>query len=112
MIFFHWNDRVIYSDYYGKAVTCIEESGKRIWRYKHDLLGPKGHSMDNYGNIVVADMDSNRIVAISKDGQNSKVLITTEDGLDMQGFICFNKSSGFICHDLGFHFTKVRLFCK
>ncbi|VDI31207.1 Hypothetical predicted protein [Mytilus galloprovincialis] len=49
------NDRVIYSDYYGKAVYCVDESGKQIWQYTQDLSGPEGLCTDTYGNIIVAD---------------------------------------------------------
>ncbi|VDI41217.1 Hypothetical predicted protein [Mytilus galloprovincialis] len=35
------NDRVIYSDYDGKAVYCVDQSGKQIWQYKQDLSGPR-----------------------------------------------------------------------
>ncbi|VDI56997.1 Hypothetical predicted protein [Mytilus galloprovincialis] len=93
------NDRVIYSDYVGNAVYCYDESGKQIWKYEQDLSGPFGLCIDTYGNIIVADYGSNRIVVISKDGQDSKVLISEEDGLNNPKCIGFkhNQSSGFIC---------------
>ncbi|CAG2194092.1 TRIM56 [Mytilus edulis] len=93
------NDRVIYSDYNGKAVYCYDESSKQIWQYTQDLSGPWGLCTDSYGNIIVADCNSNRIIVISKDGQESKVLISEEDGLENPRCICFkhNESSGFIC---------------
>ncbi|XP_071166409.1 tripartite motif-containing protein 2-like [Mytilus edulis] len=94
------NDRVIYRDYYGKAVYCVDESGKQIWQYTQDLSGPQGLCTDTNGNIIVADITSNRILVISKDGQNSKVLISEEDGLENPRCICFkhNESSGYICN--------------
>ncbi|CAG2190591.1 unnamed protein product [Mytilus edulis] len=72
---------VIYSDYNGNAVYCVDESGKQIWQYTQDLSGPRGLCTDTYGNIIVADYNSHRIIVISKDGQESKVLISKEDGL-------------------------------
>ncbi|CAG2244332.1 unnamed protein product [Mytilus edulis] len=68
------NDRVIYSDYNGKAVYCVDQSGQQIWQYKQDLSGPMGLCTDTYGNIIVADYNSHRIIVISKDGKESKVL--------------------------------------
>ncbi|CAG2226944.1 unnamed protein product [Mytilus edulis] len=78
------NDRVIYSDNNGNAVYCVDGS---------------------------ADHGSNRIIVISKDGQNSKVLISEEDGLVEPRCICFkhNESSGFICDFNGTYLAKFHL---
>ncbi|XP_063411313.1 uncharacterized protein LOC134694242 [Mytilus trossulus] len=92
------NDVVIFSDYKGKAVSCINKSGEQIWQYQQDFLGPRGLCTDTYGNIIVADMVSDRIIVISKDGQESKVLISKEDGLTFPQIICFSESSVFICY--------------
>ncbi|CAC5385515.1 TRIM2_3 [Mytilus coruscus] len=83
------NDRVIYSDFNGKAVYCVDGSGKQIWQYTQDLTEPRGLCTDTYGNIIVADCDSGRIIVISKDGQDSKVLISEEDNLHAPGCLCF-----------------------
>ncbi|XP_076075551.1 uncharacterized protein LOC143046331 [Mytilus galloprovincialis] len=105
------NDRVIYSDILGNAVYCVDESGKQIWKYTQDLEGPEGLCTDSYGNIIVADYYSKRIIVISKDGQNSKVLVSKEDGLRDPQCICFkhNQSSGFICDYLGNKLAKFNL---
>ncbi|CAG2219792.1 unnamed protein product [Mytilus edulis] len=85
--------------------------GKQIWQYTQDLSGPEGLCTDSYGNIIVADYESNRIIVISKDGQNSKVLISEEDGLEESKCICFkhNESAGFICDYNGTYLTKFNL---
>ncbi|XP_071128412.1 putative leucine-rich repeat-containing protein DDB_G0290503 [Mytilus edulis] len=105
------NDRVIYSDYLGKAVYCVDESSKQIWRYTQDLTAPSGLCIDSYGNIIVVDSRSNRIIVISKDGKESKVLISKEDGLRDPQYICFkhNQSSGFICDYRGNKLEKFNL---
>ncbi|CAG2245456.1 unnamed protein product [Mytilus edulis] len=105
------NDRVIYSDYRGKAVYCYDESGKQIWRYTQDLEGPRGLCTDTYGNIIVADYYSDRIIVISKDGQNSKVLLSKGDGLKNSQCISFkhNECSGFICDKTSNYLTKFNL---
>ncbi|XP_071131525.1 E3 ubiquitin-protein ligase TRIM71-like [Mytilus edulis] len=105
------NDRVIYSDYFGKAVYCYDESGKQIWRYTQDLEGPRGLFTDTYGNIIVADYRSDRIIVISKDGQNSKVLLSKGDGLKNPWCISFkhNECSGFICDKTSNYLTKFNL---
>ncbi|CAG2226115.1 unnamed protein product [Mytilus edulis] len=105
------NDRVIYSDYNGKAVYCYDGSGKQIWQYTQDLSGPEGLCTDSYGNIIVTDYNSDRIIVISKDGQNSKVLIGRDYGLNSPQCICFkhNESSGFICDYRGTYIAKFLL---
>ncbi|XP_063415639.1 uncharacterized protein LOC134697350 [Mytilus trossulus] len=101
------NDRVIYSDCNGNAVYCYGGSGKQIWQYTQDLSGPAGLCKDTYGNIIVADLGSGRIIVISKDGQKSKVLTDEEDPV----CICFkhNESAGFICDENGTYLTKFNL---
>ncbi|XP_071170996.1 uncharacterized protein [Mytilus edulis] len=108
------NDRVLYSDCRGKAVKCYDGSGKQIWQYTQDLEGPRGLCIDTYGNIIVADYQSDSIIVISKDGQNSKVLIGEEDGLKDPMCICFkhNESAGFICDDTGTYLAKFKLSYK
>ncbi|CAG2225593.1 unnamed protein product [Mytilus edulis] len=105
------NDRIIYSDYVGNAVYCVDGSGKQIWDYKEDLKGPRGLCTDTYGNMIVADSSSSRIIVISKDGQNSKVLINEEEGLENPRCICLkhNESSGYICELFGRYLAKFNL---
>ncbi|CAG2236329.1 unnamed protein product [Mytilus edulis] len=93
-----WKDRVIYGDLDGKAVNCIDRSGKQIWQYQQDEFRPRGLCTDTYGNIFVADGNSDRLIVISKDGQESKVLI--EEGITFPIGICLNESSGFISNNL------------
>ncbi|CAG2237422.1 unnamed protein product [Mytilus edulis] len=103
------NGRVIYSDNYGNAVYCVDQSGKQIWQYTQDLSRPCGLCIDTYGNIIVADSNSYRIIVISKDGKESKVLLS--DGLNYPTCICLkqNKSSGFTCECNGKYLTQFNL---
>ncbi|CAC5388557.1 unnamed protein product [Mytilus coruscus] len=105
------NDRVIFSDYTGKAVYCYEESGKIVWEYKQDLDGPQGLCIDTFGNIIVVDYCSDRIIAISRDRKNSKVVLRKEDGLEDMNFICYknNESYGFICDNMCVLLAKFNL---
>ncbi|CAG2244078.1 TRIM2_3 [Mytilus edulis] len=105
------NDRLIYSDFIGAAVTCIDTSGKQIWQYKEDLTGPTGLCTDVYGNIIVADYVSSRIIVISNDGQNSKELIGKDDGLYSPKCICVkhNESSGYMCDGSRTNLAKFNL---
>ncbi|XP_071151295.1 tripartite motif-containing protein 2-like [Mytilus edulis] len=106
------NDRVIYSDYFGEAVYCVDQSGQQIWQYKQDLSGPRGLCTDTNGNIIVADYNSHRIIVISKDGKESKVLLS--DGLECPRCICLKhcESSGFICDVVGKNLTKFNFSSK
>ncbi|XP_076105829.1 uncharacterized protein LOC143074164 [Mytilus galloprovincialis] len=103
------NDRVIYSDYIGNAVYCVDQTGKQMWQYTQDLSKPFGLCTDTYGNIFVADWGSHRIIVISKDGKESKVLCS--DGPKYPRCICLkqNESSGFICDNFGKDLTKFNL---
>ncbi|XP_052093236.1 uncharacterized protein LOC127729456 [Mytilus californianus] len=106
------NDRVIYRDNHGKAVYCYDGTGKQIWQYKHDLSGPRGLSTDTYGNIIVVDFAPERLIIISKNGQDSKELVKKGDIDFMPWCICFNKSnesSGFICDSYGNDITRFNL---
>ncbi|XP_071150164.1 uncharacterized protein [Mytilus edulis] len=102
------HDRVIYSDYGGKAVYCVDGSGKKIWQYKQDLLGPEGLCTDTYGNIIVAERGSSSLIVISKDGQDSKVLVRKEEGLIYPKCICVgrNDSYGFVCDSTAQYMAK------
>ncbi|CAG2225589.1 unnamed protein product [Mytilus edulis] len=82
------SDRLIYSDCMDNAVFCVDGSGKQTWDYTQNLDAPMGLCTDTYGNIIVADYNSNRIIVISKDGQNSKVLIGKGEGLRHPQCIC------------------------
>ncbi|CAG2255553.1 unnamed protein product [Mytilus edulis] len=110
----HCNDRVIYSDYEGKAIYCVDESGTQIWKYKQELSFPAGLCTDSYGNIFVADYGPRSIIVISKDEKDSKALINEEDRPKKPWCICFkhNESSGFICDYLGTNLTKFNLSCR
>ncbi|XP_063428736.1 uncharacterized protein LOC134711786 [Mytilus trossulus] len=110
--FVYCNDRVIFSDFYGNAVNCVDESGQQIWKYTQDLEGPRGLCTDTHGtNIFVVDYQSDKIIVISKDGQNNKVLINEEEGLDSPQCICLkpNESSGLICDNSGTYLAKFNL---
>ncbi|CAC5371267.1 unnamed protein product [Mytilus coruscus] len=109
--FVYCNDRVIYSDCVGNAVNCVDGSGNKIWQYKQDLSGPWGLCTDTYGNIIVVDCNSGRIIVISKDGQNSKVLISKEEGLKNPKCVSLkpNESSGYICYEHGKYLAKFNL---
>ncbi|CAG2193201.1 unnamed protein product [Mytilus edulis] len=107
-------DGVIYSDCDDKTVYCVDESGKKIWQHKHDLSGPRGLCIDTYGNIIVAGIESGiySVKVISKDGQDSKVLVRKEDLGYTPRCICFKKhkeSYGFICDVYGKSITRFNL---
>ncbi|XP_063411920.1 uncharacterized protein LOC134694793 [Mytilus trossulus] len=107
----YYKDRITYSDPGSKTITCTDGSGKQIWQYKRDLCRPEGLCTDAYGNIIVADVESDRIIAISKDGQNSKVLVRAGDGLKTPTciYLKHNDSSGLISDYTGTYLAKFKL---
>ncbi|CAG2190332.1 TRIM2_3 [Mytilus edulis] len=64
-----------------KIFNLENETENRSGNIHRDLSGPRGLCADTYGNIIVADWRSNRVIVISKDGQESKELIGEEGGL-------------------------------
>lgn len=82
------NDRIMYSDVFGRAITCIDGSGKHIWQYHLSIYRPMGLSIDVYGNAIVANNDYDTIIVISIDGLESKKLISEDDGVKYPQCIC------------------------
>jgi DNA-binding beta-propeller fold protein YncE len=45
------------------------------------MLGPRGISVDNDGNVYVVGGGSNNVVVISPDGQRHRQILSAGDGL-------------------------------
>lgn len=63
------SERLLYSSWkLGEGILfCSNMSGQQIWQLK--FRSPHGVSFDRYGNIFVAENDSNEVYVISSDGK-------------------------------------------
>ncbi|CAC5421617.1 unnamed protein product [Mytilus coruscus] len=76
------SERLLYSSWkLGEGILfCSNMSGQQIWQLK--FRSPHGVSFDRYGNIFVADNDSNEVYVISSDGKNIRTILSASDGIE------------------------------
>lgn len=76
------SERLLYSSWkLGEGLLfCSNMSGQQIWRLK--FRSPHGVSFDRYGNIFVAENDSNEVYVISSDGKDIRTILSTSDGIE------------------------------
>lgn len=58
---------------------CINMSGQMIWHL--ELRSPHGVSCDRYGNIFVADNESNEVLVVTSGGKKFRKILTAADGI-------------------------------
>jgi sugar lactone lactonase YvrE len=56
-----------------------------------DVIGPYGINTDRQGNVYVLGWESNNIVRLSPDGQNSDIIMKEEDGISHPVTFCFSR---------------------
>ena len=85
----HRDNNIYYSDYY--KVYCIKKDGSSVFTFSSpDLKGADGIDTDRQGNVYVVGMDSNNILRLSPDGQNSDI-IKKGDGISNTFTLCFSR---------------------
>jgi sugar lactone lactonase YvrE len=86
----HRDNTIHYTDYY--KVFCIKKDGSNVYTFSSpDLKGPDGIDTDRQGNVYVVGRDSNNILRLSPDGQNSDIIMKKEDGLSQPFTLCFSR---------------------
>ncbi|CAG2251417.1 PML [Mytilus edulis] len=77
------------------TVTCCDLEGNIKWIFKDEstLSFPLGISVDNYCNIYVVGNEFSRVVVISPDGKQSKVILSSTDGLDCPQVLHYNREN-------------------
>ncbi|CAC5400824.1 unnamed protein product [Mytilus coruscus] len=69
-------------------------SGILVWRLTSPLLQiSQAISADAYGNVFLAETDSNQIVAISCDGGNTRKLLDDKQGIILPSAVYYDKST-------------------
>ncbi|CAC5361612.1 unnamed protein product [Mytilus coruscus] len=75
------------------TVTCSDLEGHIKWTFKDILSFPLGLSVDNYGNIYVVGNEFSSVIVISPDGKQSKVILSSADGLYCPQVLHYNKEN-------------------
>ncbi|XP_063427250.1 uncharacterized protein LOC134710783 [Mytilus trossulus] len=86
------------------AVHCISMAGDEIWiRKEKSLTKPWGIAVDDHQNVFVVDQESNSLIVIQHDGNSSRTLLSTTDGLDNPRPLYYNneKKVLLLCDDKG-----------
>jgi hypothetical protein len=88
-------DKLYYTNYNTDAVTCCDLHGTTQWEFKEQrvLLGPRGISVDNDGNVYVVGYYSNNVVVISTDGQRHRQLLSSKDGVSYPVVLDYDNST-------------------
>ena len=86
----HRDNNVYYTDFLD--VYCIKKDGSKVFTFSSpDVIGPYGINTDRQGNVYVLGWDSNNIVRLSPDGQNSDIIMKEEDGISHPVTFCFSR---------------------
>lgn len=78
-----YNDKLYYTNYYTHTVTCSDMNGNTLWTFADEnvLRSPQGISVDDkYGHVYVSN-ECTSVVLLSGDGQHSRLVLSTYDGL-------------------------------
>ncbi|XP_013403180.1 uncharacterized protein LOC106168600 [Lingula anatina] len=92
------NDNIVISDL-GHCVHVLSPTGDHLYKYDgsregSELSSPYGVCTDSYGHIFIADLDNNRIVALSPQGQFIRYIVTEDDGLESPTAVVINPATG------------------
>lgn len=98
------NDLVYYSVYGCDAVYCCDLNGNVQWKFscsKSDF--PNGIAHDASGNVFVTCRDANKVIVIASNGKESRILLSSGDGLQKPVAIHYNRKSDvlLVCNRLG-----------
>ena len=71
---------------------CIKKDGSNIFTFSSpDLKEADGIDTDRQGNAYVVGRNSNNILRLSPDGQNSDIIMKKEDGINDPLTLCFSR---------------------
>lgn len=75
-------DKIYTTNYSRKSVKCYDFQGTLQWTFeKPNLIGPLGVTVDDGGNVFVADNQSHSVIFISQNGQQYRELLSSENGI-------------------------------
>ena len=87
---YHRDHNIYYTDYH--KVYCIKKDGSSVFTFNSpDVKGIYGIDTDRQGNVYVVGRDSNNILRLSPDGQNSDIIMKKEDCISQPITLCFSR---------------------
>ena len=90
--YIHHRDNNIYYTDYSYNVYCIKNDGSNVFTFNSaDLKVPYGIATDRQENVYVVGLNSNNILRLSPDGQNSDIIIKQEDVFINPLTLCFSR---------------------
>lgn len=90
-----FDNKLYYTNNNHHSVTCCDTKGAEFWTFKDEnvLTDPKGITVDNDGNVYVANPFSHEVFVISSDGKRCFELLSSKDGLRFPNVLDFDRSS-------------------
>ncbi|XP_063401787.1 uncharacterized protein LOC134686011 [Mytilus trossulus] len=90
-----FGDKLFYTNSEDHNVTCCDKHGYILWMFSDTrvLRGPLGISVDNNGNVFVVGLHTNNVVVISPDGQRSRQLVSSKNGLKSPQVLHYDTST-------------------
>lgn len=87
------NNNLYYTDRNTNTVTCCNTEGELLWTFTDAtyFTGPCGLSIDNNGFVYVVSSEMNRVIVLSPDEENKRVLVTDSEGLKSPYALQFDK---------------------
>jgi sugar lactone lactonase YvrE len=90
--YIHHRDNHIYYTGLNIEVYCIKKDGSNLFTFSSPDFGcPRGIDTDRPGNVFVAGRNSDKIMRLSPDGQNSDIVLKQEDGIKQPQTLCFSR---------------------
>ncbi|XP_052082907.1 uncharacterized protein LOC127720372 [Mytilus californianus] len=98
------NDKIYYAAHSHDVVYCSDLNGSAKWKFNCETLDyPFGITNAAYGDIFVTCRNANKVIVIESDGNESRLLLTREDGLQHPRAIHYNHKRDMllVCNESG-----------
>ncbi|XP_052082878.1 uncharacterized protein LOC127720341 [Mytilus californianus] len=99
-----FNDQLYYTKSKVDEVYSIDLNGIFVWKYECQKSdNPTGITNDASGNVFVTHSDSHQVLVLGKDGKQSRIFLTKEDGLQYPRAIHCNRKNNtlLVCNEYG-----------
>ncbi|XP_046579691.1 E3 ubiquitin-protein ligase TRIM56-like [Haliotis rubra] len=93
---------MLVSDWGERSVTCMTPDGDVVWRYvptdNMALKRPRGITTTSTGDVLLADLDSSRVIQLTESGKFVRNLLTLQDGIPCPSGVYVDRhDSLFVC---------------